>query len=308
MLRVTADIFSGRPNPTWVMVDDKEVRAVLKEVSRSRDLITDAAPAEAGLGFRGVMVEPLADDLALDFELAASVYIPVGAGGVAGRGSELAERLLSFIPKAELPSDAGPDALPLDEQLQSFLMEQFERSLRASALDAARPEPAHKAPKDLTDAICYYDLTPYNPGFWNNDSNVRLHNNCYHYASNKRRNSFHVQPGGGQPGAGCGHMYTALTCAEVTRAALCDGLHRRYDCFPDSEYPRHLVALVIWPNYDFHWYRKQKEGFWGHKPGSTAVRNVDNSNKVILDPATCDRDGYTEFCGYFYTCRSQKIV
>jgi hypothetical protein len=58
---------------------------------------------------------------------------------------------------------------------------------------------------------------------------------------------------------------------------------------------------------DFHWYRKQKEGFWGHKPGATAARNVDNSNHVILNPQTCDRGPYTIFCEYFYTCRSQRI-
>jgi hypothetical protein len=105
-------------------------------------------------------------------------------------------------------------------------------------------------------------------------------------------------------------MYTAINCAEVTRAALCDGLHHRFDCFPDSERPRYLVALVIAPGpgfVDYHWYRKQKEGFWGHKPGGTAARNTDNSNHVIMNPQTCDRGPYTIFCGYFYTCRSQRI-
>jgi len=308
MLQVTADVFSGRPNPAWLITDDKEVRAVLGEMSRSRDLLADAPPAEAGLGLRGVIVEPLSDDLAHDFEVAPSMYIPVGAGDGVGKRSEIVERLLSYIPKAETSFDALSGALPLDESLQTLLKQQLDLRSRTMTMDAAQPAAAPEVPKELAAAICYYDLTPYNPNFWNLDANVRLHNNCYHYASNKRRNTFRILPGGGQPGAGCGHMYTALTCAEVTRAALCDGLHRRYDCFPDTEYPRHLVALVIWPGVDFHWYRKQKEGFWGHKPGSTAVRNVDNSGRLIMDPATCDRDGYTQFCGYFYTCRSQKIV
>jgi hypothetical protein len=152
--------------------------------------------------------------------------------------------------------------------------------------------------------VCQIELGAFNPGFWNNDANVRLHNNCYNYASNKRTNTF------AQPGRGCGHQYTQITCAEVTRAALCDGLHRRFDCFPASQKPRYLVALVVSPTpgfIDYHWYRKQKEGFWGHKPGNTAARNVDNSNHLILNPETCDRGPYTIFCGYFYTCVSQKI-
>jgi hypothetical protein len=102
-------------------------------------------------------------------------------------------------------------------------------------------------------------------------------------------------------------MYTALSCPAVTKAALADGCHRRFDCFPDQEAPRRLVALVVAPGFDYHWYRihTKAEGFWGHKPGGTAARNVDNSGRVIWNPETCDRGPYTEFCGYFYTSLSQ---
>ena len=53
-------------------------------------------------------------------------------------------------------------------------------------------------------------------------------------------------------------MYTAINCVEVTKASLCEGLHKRYDCFPASQAPGYLVALVIAPGpgfVDFHWYR-----------------------------------------------------
>lgn len=30
----------------------------------------------------------------------------------------------------------------------------------------------------------------------------------------------------------------------------------------------HLVALVIWPTVDFHWYRKGRNGYWSHKPAA----------------------------------------
>ncbi len=302
MLQVTADVFSGRPNPSWTVTNEKEVRAVLKEIARNRELITDAAPTDAGLGFRGVMVAPLSDDLAQDFEVPASTYIALGAGGSAASGVDIAERLISLIPSAAQSADAGAEAMALDESLQSFLMEQIALTSRTSELDgmiaaAVDQEVAAEAAR----AMCYYDTSPYNPGFWNNDATIRSRNNCYNYASNKRTNTF------AQPGRGCGHMYTALTCAEVTRAALCDGLHRRYNCFPDAEYPRYLVAMVVAPGADFHWYRLMREGFWAHKPGGTAVRNVDNCGRVIMNPETCCRGMYTQFCGYFYTCRSQRI-
>jgi hypothetical protein len=70
---------------------------------------------------------------------------------------------------------------------------------------------------------CYIERTPFNPGFWNRPEVIRR-NNCYNYASNRRTDTF------AQPGKGAGQMYTALTCAEVTRAALADGCHHRFDC------------------------------------------------------------------------------
>jgi len=66
--------------------------------------------------------------------------------------------------------------------------------------------------------------------------------------------------------------------------------------------------MVVAPGYDYHWYRKQKEGFWGHKPGATAARNYDNNGAVVYNPETCARYPYTDFCGYFYVPRSQKIA
>ena len=60
------------------------------------------------------------------------------------------------------------------------------------------------------------------------------------------------------------------------------------------------ICLVIWPGYDFHFYRKCANGIWGHKPGRTAARNYDNSGVTITNPETCNRGGYTTFCGYWY--------
>jgi hypothetical protein len=93
----------------------------------------------------------------------------------------------------------------------------------------------------------------------------------------------------------------------VTAAAMADGLVKRCNCLPISEWPRRLLALVVDPGYDYHWYRHQRGGFWGHKPGRTAARNYDNSNVIITNPETCNRGGYTDFCGYFYAGRSVVI-
>ena len=84
-----------------------------------------------------------------------------------------------------------------------------------------------------------------------------------------------------------------MACADVMAAALSDGLHHRFDCFPDSEKPRWLMALVVAPGYDYHWYRKQKKGFWGHKPGGTAARNVDNDGAIVWNPEKVELDAFS---------------
>ena len=312
MLRITADVFSGRPNPSWILSDEKEARATLKEVAQIRSLTKDAAPAMGGLGLRGFIIESLSDELGRDFDFSDSLYLPVGAAadGAHPKVQELAERLIALGSGAEAPLAASDlEAVPLDEALQTFLLEQLSGGGRTSVTDENASEADVSLDGDdigdvMPAATCTIELSPYNPGFWNNNQTILRNNNCYNYASNKRTDTF------AQPGRGCGRIYSTITCTEMTRASLCDGLHRRYDCFPATEAPRYLVALVVAPGpgfRDFHWYRKMKEGYWGHKPGSTAVRNVDNSNRIITNPATCNRGPYTQFCGYFYTCRSQKI-
>jgi hypothetical protein len=301
MLQITADVFSGRPNPVWVVSDETEARATLRELVSDRSLLADAEPAESGLGFRGLWIEALSDELALDFQLGQPVYLAVGPQARGARASELAERLIGLMERGEVPVEAAEDVPPPEAPLRDLLTTQLEGQSSVSLADAAAP-PAAEAEEVTAAVTCTIELGAYNPGFWNNDSTVRSRNNCYNYATNRRTDTF------AQPGRGCGRMYTAITCAEVTRAGLCDGLHRRYDCFPDSERSRYLVAMVVAPGpgfVDYHWYRLQKEGFWGHKPGSTAARNVDNSGRVITDPRFCDRGPYTLFCGFFYTCRTQ---
>jgi hypothetical protein len=80
--------------------------------------------------------------------------------------------------------------------------------------------------------------------------------------------------------AGSGHEPAAGLAAD---REVADGCHRRYVCFPDSEKPRRLVALVVAPGFGYHWCRihSAAEGFWGHKP---AARNVDNNGQVITNP------------------------
>lgn len=129
----------------------------------------------------------------------------------------------------------------------------------------------------------------YEPAWWNVPARQPV-NNCYNYATNYRTDTF------AQPGRAAGAQYKSLSCADVSTAAIVDDLIA--DPSANNACPAygHLVALVVAPGWDFHWYRKGKDGMWTHKPGSTPVTNVDNSGNAITDPRTANRGPYTDFC------------
>jgi hypothetical protein len=311
MIQVTADVFSGRPNPTWEIADAGEIRATFRELASNRGMIDSQAASLDGLGhLRGFHIDIQSDETAAEFDLGTSVFMPLSVGRGDGRLHAIAERLIGLISAKGVAAGAAATGVQATQvighaDLQAFLHGKLGRETGTTAPDSNATADAEAASAQEKAAVtCMVEFGAYNPNFWNSDPYVQRWNNCYNYASNKRTNTF------AQPGRGSGHMYTAITCPAVSQAALSDGLHQRFVCFPDSEKPRYLVALVVAPGpgfIDYHWYRKNSEGFWSHKPGGTAARNVDNSNRIITDPATCNRGPYTQFCGYFYTCRSQRI-
>ena len=61
-----------------------------------------------------------------------------------------------------------------------------------------------------------------------------------------------------------------------------------------------VVALVYASDgSDYHWYRRNEDGTWSHKPGITPIISWDASGNPITDPATCDRGIYDSFLGYY---------
>ncbi len=291
MLQITLDVFSGRENPSS-LVEGQEARELIVELSRNRGILTDLDAGYQGLGFRGVIIEPTTDTVSRRHDLPPIFKIAGGSSGDEAKAQEIAERLIRQV------IQGGPrDRIALPASFEKTLLDMLS-STAAGEFDSEgdSPAPAAAAPK----VCCDIEFGMFNADFWN-DANYIRRNNSYNYASNKRTNTL------AQPGRGSGHIYTALTCQAVTAAAVCDGLHDRFDCFPDSQKPRWLVALVVAPDYDYHWYRKHKEGFWGHKPGGTAARNYDNDGNTICNPETCACAPYTDFCGYFYVPKGQKI-
>ena len=311
MLRVTVDMFSGRPNPSWIVDDEKEAQGILKKVEERREVVAKAESGYQGLGYRGILLELLEDDTAEEHGLPSSFMIAGGGSADESKGLEIASQLVEGMLKYPTTTEAAITPLdkslevPLDKDLQKLIMGELTafpkvalrkvpKEIRLKARDSVKTEEA-------IDGKCEIELSAFNPGFWNNDSYVTRRNNCYNYGTNRKTNTF------AQPGKASGNHPYPMACGAVTKAALSDGAHKRKDCFPDSEAPRWLMAMVVRPGKDYHWYRKHSEGFWGHKPGGTRAKNTDNRGRIVMNPETCDRGGYTDFCGYFYACKSMKV-
>ncbi len=288
---VQLNIFSGRPNPTWNLSDD-QARELLDRVHRveTKTHLKPVAP-EGGLGFRGFTVTAAATSTLGQLRLSASQ-------GVIDTG---ATDLSLFDDKREIEDwllKTAPDKVIEPEvhaHVTSALQTSAEAALKEISGRLILPPPVLRCTPKAADA------PPYNPGLWNIPS-VQPYNNCYNYANDQRTNTF------AQPGRAHGHMYTQLTCASVQPAAQADGL------VPVANFNAHLaaghgwyVALVIWPGTDYHWYRQDANGCWSHKPGGTAVRNVDNAGHTITDPKTANRGPYTVFCTYMVTNRHVVI-
>lgn len=308
MLQVTLDIFSSRPNPSWIL-EPQEAQEILKEIARHRGVVTEVNAGYQGLGYRGLILEALSDDIPIRYGLPSTFEIANGASAYESKGLEVAERLISGMPNATLRAQGTDQAVDFDENLQEQLLRHlgsFPSLEPLSELDSTHIgelSAMMATPRDA-DATCTVENAPYKPEFWNNPDYLKL-NNCYNYAVNIRTDTF------AQPGRATGRYPYLKLCDQLTDAVLSDGSRKRFDCLPDTEKPRYIMALVLCPLIDCHWYRKHREGFWGHKPGVKRVRNTDNSGQVILNPETCDRTSgwppYTEFCGYFYRPKSVKV-
>lgn len=287
-LLITLDVFSGRPNPVWLLddEDEREVRRCLEEVRA----VTSMRPSGAlgRLGYRGFLVHEPAD---VHGETLLRVH-----EGILDRGPRAPNRLARNRELEWLLLETAGDALP--ERVRAHVEQAIEPELAAELREPDELFERYRVgcpPSEATDAPAY------DPDRWNVPS-VQPHNNCYNYANDQVTNTF------AQPGRAAGVPFEELTCDAVGRAARSDGFQAQ-GSFGDHRGSGQgwYVALVIWPAVDYHWYRQDDSGCWSHKPGPTPARDVDDSGSQITDPRTADRGPYTDFCTYMVTTRRVTI-
>ncbi|MFM0093701.1 hypothetical protein PQR46_43365 [Paraburkholderia sediminicola] len=310
MLEVELDIFSGMPNPNWVLSNRQE-KTLLQLLSNepSQASSVKLSGNRYGLGYRGLVIRHIkTDDGTWDAAISK------------GQASFPNEFRVGIKPAT---SDSAADWLLKTAMRQGVVLadEIWEVVSRGVAV-----APVTRGPRDPTAAIDRKRIevpkiradVPYKPGvephetWWACGSNYFtanagvfnapdhvLRNNCYCFASNHLADVRYALPGrrGGRPA-------TSLTCGGVI-----DGL--RADGWKDGCEPNALtIVMVIWPNFDYHFYRLVTGGpywWWGHKPGGTPAKYTDDCGHAIYQyqgkgyaPNNICRGGYTEFYGYFY--------
>ena len=150
---------------------------------------------------------------------------------------------------------------------------------------------------------------PYDPDAWNQDK-IRTNNNCYSYAVSTR-----IIDRNGKPQPGYFSHFKPISEEEYSD---CKNFHKRIKkdipfmyliSFEEPCKKGFYKAFIAVDNKkgdkDYHFWRQDSNGMWSHKPGTTAVVNVDSDGKLIFNPLLANRKykyyNYSKPCFFFCT-------
>ena len=338
MLEVELDIFSGMPNPKWILSEREERELVDRLTAEpSQASAAYAADEQFSLGYRGFIVrviksdegpwstamaaasalpdafrvghKPTSDAAAADFLLQTSER-PQKYSRVT---DDLREVVAGGVALVEPPSVADPATFAMPAVQEGGVSTETDDDPRrfptVTGEDPHSPGGAQAGEISALGATwwaCGSNYFNANAAWFNEPAHVGL-NNCYCFASNHRPDIRYARPGrrGGAPA-------TSITCGGCTAGLYADG-------WKDGCQPNGLtIVMVMWPSYDYHFYRLVTGGpywWWGHKPGGTPAKYTDDCGNAIYQyqgrgyaPNNICRGNYTDFCGYFYQNNSTAFV
>lgn len=170
MLRIEVDMFSGRPNPVWIVTDGTETERFLGAVAEAEGATAKQGAGFTGLGFREVRVDLMADDeprqkrVPNQFALASTASTNLIASGA------LALRLIKAMPLRSRIQLIEHAITPLTAKLRDGILDRLTRYLE----DPPRPRrpkppppsnPLRTTVEDEKCTQCQYEVSQFNPGF-----------------------------------------------------------------------------------------------------------------------------------------------
>jgi hypothetical protein len=330
MLEVELDIFSGMPNPKWVLSEQEEKELLERLIAEPTQVSAAYTSDEQfSLGYRGLIVREIKTDtlfwqqtlLESDISLPNEFRVGSKPASLAAaqwllQTSERAYKQSRVTDELREVSAAGIFRIESASQAIDPLTATIATSEGDSEYgylpsitgeDAATPFGGDEiGSQGATWWACGSNYFTANAAVFNTPANVGR-NNCYCFASNHLAGVRYALPGrrGGRPA-------TSITCGGVISGLYADGW--RDGCQPNGL----TIVLVIWPNVDYHFYRLVTGGpnwWWGHKPGGTPAKYTDDCGHSLYQvngrgyaPNNCCRGNYTNFCGYFYQNNSTAFV
>ena len=276
---VTMHVYSGRPDPSWELTKAQADELADKIARIDKTTLMKPPGMVGGLGYRGFSINSVREP---DFD--PEIYLH---SGIVDLDRFAENRIMDDSGLEKWLMETG--GRNVEDDLKTYVNGELTTNFRTTPVPLGGAQMFAAGPP------------PFNPGKWNNDSNIRRRNNCYNYANDKITNTF------AQPGRGSGQILSALTCSNVGAASERDG---QISVSSASSTPAQgqFIALVIWPGRDYHWYRLDNNAKWSHKPGQTAAKNTDHSGNLITSPETCDRGPYSQFCGYYHCIPANTTI
>jgi hypothetical protein len=290
-LRISINIFSGRPDPV-LELSGKDAKDALDRLRPARPLTKSEAliPLEPRLGYRGLLVEQVGAPVR-----GLPKFFRVFDGRL--QGQRLSHRASDEDFEDFIAQRAG--RLKVGKDFPEYLRREMVRARRDLVGLLHWKHPRHPN-KHHCRCAPLYEPQWWNDGWW---GQKQPHNNCYNYGTNYRTDTF------AQPGLAAGAQYSyPPTCANVRPAAVADSLIDTPSANNKCPKEGHLVALVISPGFDYHWYRKGRAGYWTHKMGNSPATDVDNSGNLIPDPRTANRGSYTIFCTFMVVMHGHTLM
>ena len=129
MIRIEVDMFSGRPNPVWILTDPAATKSLLDSVAESADVTTKPGAGFTGLGFREVRVDLLGDDEARRKGVPSQFALASIAAKNLKRSGALAQRVIETMPQRSEIRLAQHELAPLDSKLREVVLKQLRGAL-----------------------------------------------------------------------------------------------------------------------------------------------------------------------------------
>ena len=119
MLKVTVDLFSGRPNPSWIM-NDRRGEDLLKKIAKTPKIMAKPNSGYEGLGFRGITIELLDDEKA---DKMPSIFtIANGVSRDQETSIQVAREIIDQMTEYEKFSMEVHNITPVNKEIQKIIM------------------------------------------------------------------------------------------------------------------------------------------------------------------------------------------